>query len=118
MAGEARIAWVRVSACVLPLATPVSDAKVLNGRQKPMAEIAMLLAEVLTDGRQEGLGFNCSERAGALGQFAQAREIAPALIGGFGAGRMRVPIRPGLGLSLSDQSRRWTREIAEVGVWP
>ena len=97
MPGEARIAWVRVSACVLPLATPVSDAKVLNGRQKPMAEIAMLLAEVLTDGRHEGLGFNCSERADALGQFAQAREIAPALIGGSRGAACGCRYDPGWG---------------------
>ncbi len=30
------ISWVRVSACTLPLANPISDAKVLTGRQKPM----------------------------------------------------------------------------------
>ena len=44
------IAWVRVSSCYLPLATPISDAKVLTGRQKPMTEIAMLFAEVETAG--------------------------------------------------------------------
>ena len=30
-------------------------------------------------------------------------------------GRMRVPSRPGLGMSLSEQARRWTREQAEIG---
>ena len=34
------------------------------------------------------------------------------------AGRMRVPTRPGLGLTLSGQARAWTRESAEVGVRP
>lgn len=43
-----RIAWIRVSSCCLPLATPVRDAKVLTGRQKPMTEIAMLFAEIGT----------------------------------------------------------------------
>ena len=28
-----RIAWVRVSSVILPLANPISDAKVLTGRQ-------------------------------------------------------------------------------------
>ncbi len=37
------ISWVRVSACTLPLATPISDARVLTGRQKPMTEIAPVL---------------------------------------------------------------------------
>ncbi len=75
------IAWVRVSSCTLPLATPISDAKVLTGRQKPMTEIAMLFAEVETTDGHRGLGFSYSKRAGGPGQFAHAKEIAPALIG-------------------------------------
>ena len=59
-----RIAWVRISSYVLPLATPISDAKVLTGRQKPMTEIAMLFAQVQTEGGHEGLGFSDSKRAG------------------------------------------------------
>ncbi|MES2941402.1 MAG: mandelate racemase/muconate lactonizing enzyme family protein [Pseudomonadota bacterium] len=75
------IAWVRVSSCYLPLAHPISDAKVLTGRQKPMTEIAMLFAEIHTKDGHQGLGFSYSKRAGGPGQFAHAREIAPALIG-------------------------------------
>jgi len=33
-------------------------------------------------------------------------------------GRMRVPTRPGLGLTLSEQCRRWTRASAEAGARP
>jgi L-talarate/galactarate dehydratase len=76
-----RIAWLRVSSCVLPLATPISDAKVLTGRQKPMTEIALLFAEIETTGGHQGLGFSYAKRAGGPGQFAHAKEIAPALIG-------------------------------------
>lgn len=76
-----RIASIRLSSCYLPLATPISDAKVLTGRQKPMTEIAMLFAEVQTEGGHHGLGLSYSKRAGGPGQFAHAREIAPALIG-------------------------------------
>ena len=76
-----RIAWLRVSSCYLPLATPISDAKVLTGRQKPMTEIVMLFAEVQTESGHEGLGFSYSKRAGGPGQFAHAKEIAPALLG-------------------------------------
>jgi L-alanine-DL-glutamate epimerase-like enolase superfamily enzyme len=76
-----RIAWVRLSSCYLPLANPISDAKVLTGRQKPMTEIAMLFAEVQTAKGDAGLGFSYSKRAGGPGQFAHAKEIAPALIG-------------------------------------
>ncbi len=80
-AQEDRIAWLRVSSCFLPLANPISDAKVLTGRQKPMTEIAMLFVEVKTTQGAEGLGFSYSKRAGGPGQFAHAGEIAPALIG-------------------------------------
>jgi L-alanine-DL-glutamate epimerase-like enolase superfamily enzyme len=76
-----RIAWVRVSSCFLPLAMPISDAKVLTGRQKPMTEIAMLFAQVRTEQGHEGLGFSYAKRAGGPGQFAHAREVAPVLIG-------------------------------------
>ncbi|MBK6649028.1 MAG: mandelate racemase/muconate lactonizing enzyme family protein [Betaproteobacteria bacterium] len=76
-----RIQSVRISSCYLPLATPISDAKVLTGRQKPMTEIAILFAQIRTTGGQEGLGFSYSKRAGGPGQFAHAKEIAPVLIG-------------------------------------
>ena len=33
-------------------------------------------------------------------------------------GRMLVPTRPGLGVSMSDQARAWTKEQTEVGVRP
>jgi L-alanine-DL-glutamate epimerase-like enolase superfamily enzyme len=75
------ITWLRVSSCYLPLATPISDAKVLTGRQKPMTEIAMLFAEVQTAEGHSGLGFSYAKRAGGPGQFAHAQEIAPALLG-------------------------------------
>jgi L-alanine-DL-glutamate epimerase-like enolase superfamily enzyme len=75
------IVWLRVSSCYLPLATPISDAKVLTGRQKPMTEIAMLFAEIRTANGHQGIGFSYSKRAGGPGQFAHAKEIAPALLG-------------------------------------
>jgi len=76
-----RIAWVRVSSCTLPLATPISDAKVLTGRQKAMTEVALLFAEVQTADGHQGLGFSHAKRAGGPGQFAHAKEVAPVLIG-------------------------------------
>jgi L-talarate/galactarate dehydratase len=76
-----RITWMRISSCYLPLATPISDAKVLTGRQKPMTEIAMLFVEVQTAHGHEGLGLSYAKRAGGPGQFAHAQEIAPTLIG-------------------------------------
>ncbi len=76
-----RIAWIRLSSCYLPLAHPISDAKVLTGRQKPMTEIAMLFAEIESTSGHRGLGLSYAKRAGGPGQFAHAKEIAPALIG-------------------------------------
>jgi L-alanine-DL-glutamate epimerase-like enolase superfamily enzyme len=76
-----RIAWVRLSSVYLPLSTPISDAKVLTGRQRPMTEIAFLFAEIGAESGHEGFGFGYSKRAGGPGQYAHAREIAPELIG-------------------------------------
>ncbi|MFI7445148.1 L-talarate/galactarate dehydratase [Nonomuraea indica] len=76
-----RIAWVRLSSVHLPLDTPVSDAKVLTGRQRPMTEIAFLFAEIGAESGHQGFGFGYSKRAGGPGQYAHAREIAPDLIG-------------------------------------
>ena len=79
--GADSIAWMRLSSCYLPLANPISDAKVLTGRQKPMTEVAMLFVEMQTRDGHEGLGLTYSKRAGGPGQFAHAREIAPTLLG-------------------------------------
>jgi L-alanine-DL-glutamate epimerase-like enolase superfamily enzyme len=76
-----RILSVRISSVTLPLATPISDAKVLTGRQQPMTEVAMLFAEICTAEGHQGVGFSYAKRAGGPGQFAHAREIAPVLIG-------------------------------------
>ncbi|MFJ9175161.1 mandelate racemase/muconate lactonizing enzyme family protein [Streptomyces sp. NPDC102360] len=75
------IAWIKLSSVTLPLATPISDAKVLTGRQKPMTEVAFLFAEIETTGGHSGIGFGYSKRAGGPAQFAHAKEIADNLIG-------------------------------------
>ena len=76
-----RIEWVKVSLVFLPLAEPVSDAKVLTGRQKPLTEIAFIFAEIRSRDGHEGIGFGYSKRAGGPGMYAHAREIAPNLLG-------------------------------------
>ncbi|MGY0490620.1 L-talarate/galactarate dehydratase [Streptomyces sp. WG-D5] len=75
------IAWIKLSSVTLPLATPISDAKVLTGRQKPMTEVAFLFAEIETAQGHSGIGFGYSKRAGGPAQFAHAKEIADNLIG-------------------------------------
>jgi len=82
--GEAstdRVSAIRLSLVYLPLHTPISDAKVLTGRQKPLTEVAFLFAEIRTEGGHQGLGFSYSKRAGGPALYAHAQEIAPELIG-------------------------------------
>ena len=76
-----RIRWVKLSSIVLPLATAISDAKVLTGRQRPMTEVVLLFVEVATEQGYEGIGFGYSKRAGGPGQYAHAVEIVDHLIG-------------------------------------
>ncbi|TQM85158.1 galactarate dehydratase /L-talarate dehydratase [Saccharothrix saharensis] len=76
-----RIRSITLSSVALPLPTGISDAKVSTGRQRPMTEVALLFAEIRTEGGLEGVGFSYSKRAGGPAQFAHAREVAPDLIG-------------------------------------
>ncbi|WP_369069353.1 L-talarate/galactarate dehydratase [Kineococcus terrestris] len=103
--GEAstdRVTGIRLSRATLPLGSPVSDAKVFTGRQRPLTEVAFLFAEVVTESGLTGLGWSYSKRAGGPGLFAHAREIAPDL----------------LGEDPSDTARLWTKLVwagASVG---
>ncbi|MFI7612834.1 mandelate racemase/muconate lactonizing enzyme family protein [Nonomuraea terrae] len=76
-----RIRHVSLSSVTLPLDVPVSDAKVLTGRQKPMTEIAFLFAEISTEDGHEGVGFSYSKRAGGPAQYAHAKEVGENLLG-------------------------------------
>jgi L-alanine-DL-glutamate epimerase-like enolase superfamily enzyme len=75
------IRTLTLSHVVLPLDNPVSDAKVLTGRQKPLTETVLLFVEVRTEEGHEGMGFSYSKRAGGPAQFAHLREIAEVAIG-------------------------------------
>ena len=72
---------VKLSTVTLPLSTPISDAKVFTGRQKPMTEVVFLFAEIATEQGHAGLGFSYSKRAGGPAQYAHAKEVAQGLIG-------------------------------------
>jgi L-alanine-DL-glutamate epimerase-like enolase superfamily enzyme len=76
-----RIREVKLSSVVLPLEQPVSDAKVLTGRQRPMTEVVFLFAEIASSSGQHGIGFSYSKRAGGPAQYAHAKEIAANLVG-------------------------------------
>ncbi|WP_114560783.1 L-talarate/galactarate dehydratase [Desertihabitans aurantiacus] len=75
------IASISLSHVVLPLQNPVSDAKVLTGRQKPLSEVVLLFAEVTTADGVEGMGFSYSKRAGGPSQYAHLKEVAQVAIG-------------------------------------
>ncbi|GAA3546508.1 mandelate racemase/muconate lactonizing enzyme family protein [Nonomuraea rosea] len=76
-----RIRHVTLSSVTLPLDVPISDAKVLTGRQKPMTEIVFLFAEITTEEGHRGTGFSYSKRAGGPAQYAHAKEVGANLIG-------------------------------------
>ena len=76
-----RIRSITLSHVVLPLPTPVSDAKVLTGRQKPLTETVMLFVELTTEQGFEGMGFSYSKRAGGKGQYAHLKEVMDVAIG-------------------------------------
>lgn len=72
---------VEVSLHQVPLKYPLSDAKVLTGRQKPLAAVDMLTVTVTTREGAVGFGFSYSLRAGGNALFAHARDVARELIG-------------------------------------
>ncbi|MET3368727.1 mandelate racemase/muconate lactonizing enzyme family protein [Arthrobacter sp. M2012083] len=72
---------IKLSTARLPLAVPISDAKVFTGRQKPMTEVVFLFAEITTEQGHSGIGFSYSKRAGGPAQYAHAKEVAEGVIG-------------------------------------
>jgi L-talarate/galactarate dehydratase len=80
-ASQDKITSVTLSLVFLPLDRPISDAKVLTGRQRPMTQIAFLFAELATLEGHEGVGYSYSKRAGGPGLYAHAKEIADDVIG-------------------------------------
>ncbi|WP_298013321.1 mandelate racemase/muconate lactonizing enzyme family protein [uncultured Castellaniella sp.] len=71
----------RISLIRLPLPRPISDAKVLAGRQKPLTDVALVVAQLRTRDGLEGLGFSYALRTGGPALYELVREIAPLLIG-------------------------------------
>jgi L-talarate/galactarate dehydratase len=75
-----KIKHVEISLIQVPLKNAVSDAKVLTGRQKPLAHVALLVAEIETVNGARGFGFSYTLRAGSAAIFAHAQELASFLI--------------------------------------
>ena len=64
------IKTVEVALYQVPLQKPVSDAKVLTGRQKPLAHVDLLAATIETAHGARGFGFSYSLRAGGAALLA------------------------------------------------
>lgn len=77
---DTQIVWVKVSSIDLPLLKPISDAKVLTGRQTPLTSVAMLCVEIQTADGSSGFGYSYTLRTGGPAQYAHAAEIAPLLL--------------------------------------
>jgi L-alanine-DL-glutamate epimerase-like enolase superfamily enzyme len=85
-----RIASVRFGRHAVPLARPVSDAKVATGRQRPLARIDVLTCEIATEDGLAGLGFSYTTRAGTPAQLAHAKEVGELLLGEDPSGIGRI----------------------------
>lgn len=75
------ISQIKLSRVVLELPAPVSDAKVLAGRQAPLTHSVLLFAEVFTRAGCDGMGFSYSKRAGGAAQYAHLKDVAEIAIG-------------------------------------
>jgi L-talarate/galactarate dehydratase len=75
------ISRITLSRVMLPLSRPITDAKVMTGRQAPMKEVSLLVAELESRDGHGGMGFGYALRSGGKAQYAHARELAPFLVG-------------------------------------
>ena len=75
------ISSIKLSKVILPLPNPISDAKVITGRQRPLTCVALLVTQIYTHQGHEGLGFSYSLRTGGEAQFAHAAEIGELILG-------------------------------------
>lgn len=75
------IQTIEVALYQVPLKQALSDAKVLTGRQKPLAGVDLLVVHLKTRDGATGFGFSYSLRAGGNALFAHARDIAGELVG-------------------------------------
>ena len=76
-----KITKVEVKLIRVPLKKPVSDAKVIQGKQTPLKEVMITAAIVETEGGYTGLGYTYCKRNGGPAQYALAKEYAPLLLG-------------------------------------
>ncbi|MBD3949093.1 mandelate racemase/muconate lactonizing enzyme family protein [Tuanshanicoccus lijuaniae] len=76
-----KIKSVDVRLICVPLAKPVSDAKVIQGKQTPLKEVMITVATIITEDGREGIGYTYCKRFGGPAQYSLSKEYAPLLIG-------------------------------------
>mgnify|MGYP001544368945 CR=1 FL=1 len=57
-ASDDALLGLKVSHISVPLATALSDAKVLTGRQSPLAAIDLLAVEAISENGHQGMGYS------------------------------------------------------------
>lgn len=80
VASQDAIAGMRISHITVPFKQAISDAKVLTGRQSPLAAVEILAVEMISEGGHQGMGYSYTLRAGGPAMFALACEIAPRIM--------------------------------------
>ncbi|MDF0601967.1 mandelate racemase/muconate lactonizing enzyme family protein [Psychromarinibacter sp. C21-152] len=79
-AAQDALTGITLSHIVLPLENPLSDAKVLTGRQSPLSAVDILACEAVSENGHRGMGFAYTLRAGGSGMFALACEVADRIL--------------------------------------
>ncbi|MEQ8355923.1 MAG: hypothetical protein RH942_10340 [Kiloniellaceae bacterium] len=69
-----RILWARASLIMVPLGREINDAKILTGRQPPLTEVAMLVAEITSAEGHSGRGFSYTLRTGGPAPMTTAED--------------------------------------------
>lgn len=75
------IKQIEVKLLRVPLEKPVSDAKVLQGKQTPLTEVMITCVTITTNDGRTGFGYTYCKRKGGPSQYVLAKEYAPLLIG-------------------------------------
>src|SRR5699024_9112168 len=76
-----RIVYLKNKLLSVPLKMAVSDAKVVMGKQRTLANVFLTCTEIKTENGLEGMGFTYALRAGGYSQYQLANEFAPLLLG-------------------------------------
>lgn len=75
------IQFIHLNYIEVPLKRELSDAKVLQGKQKALSSVYLTCVRIETSSNIIGEGYTYALRAGGKSQYELARELAPSLLG-------------------------------------